>query len=247
MSESGTDLTFADTQLFSGIYFYTYVLICLVIIAGAYYFARKVRLYYETYKALEEIESHFGIVTLGINALEIKYNVHGKGEKKRKRARVSQIEIADVRQLLDESFTKIETLVAHHKTQLMSKIDKIEEKSKNQSLHDEYENENEEMQLNTMLETQINIENYKKETETENQHKKETTIPNDKNLTSTSNTLGLTDMNDIHDPGSILVCKTKTDEYVNLKIVCCWLVYLLYFVFLLFYLFLFCVSCVENN
>ena len=49
------------------------MLITVVLIACAYYFASKIRLYYESYLLLESLERDLGIVTIGINALEIKY------------------------------------------------------------------------------------------------------------------------------------------------------------------------------
>ena len=52
---------------------YTYVLIAFVIVIDAYYFAGKVRLYYESYISLQQIEKQLGQITLGINALGIKH------------------------------------------------------------------------------------------------------------------------------------------------------------------------------
>ena len=49
-------------------------MICFVIIIDGLYFSTKYRLYYESYQLLHDIENEFGIATLGIKALEIKYN-----------------------------------------------------------------------------------------------------------------------------------------------------------------------------
>ena len=49
-------VTFADSELYGGIYFYTYMLITLVILIGSYHFAQKERLHHDSYTALEQVE-----------------------------------------------------------------------------------------------------------------------------------------------------------------------------------------------
>ena len=127
MNSAQSEETFVDTNVFGGIYFYSYVLIFLVIVAGAYYFAGKVRLYYESYKALQDIEEELGIATLGIKALEIKYNIAGKGEKQRKKNKVEHIKITDVKQELNKRFNNVYDIVERHRQQLENRINEIEQ------------------------------------------------------------------------------------------------------------------------
>ena len=127
MSDVDSTTTFADTNVYGGIYFYTYAMICFVIIIGGFYFSTKYRLYYESYQLLHDIENEFGIATLGIKALEIKYNINNKGDKERAREKVLNIEIKDVRHEVKNRFNNICQMVEYHETQLLKKIDKIEE------------------------------------------------------------------------------------------------------------------------
>ena len=63
-------VTFAD--VYGAIYFYSYFLISLVIIFGAYHFSSKVQLYNKSYRILNEIESKLGKIRLAIKGLEKK-------------------------------------------------------------------------------------------------------------------------------------------------------------------------------
>ena len=130
MSNLDSTTTFADTNVYGGIYFYTYVMICFVIIIGGFYFSTKYRLYYESYQLLHDIENEFGIATLGIKALEIKYNINNKGDKERAREKVLSIEIKAVRHEVKKRFNNIYQMVEYHETQLLKKIDKIEKITK---------------------------------------------------------------------------------------------------------------------
>ena len=119
MSDSSTT-AFTNTNVYGGIYFYTYAVICIAIIIGGFYFSSKYKLYYESYQLLHDIENEFGIATLGIKALEIKYNVNNKGDKKCKR------EINHVRYEVKTRFKKIREKINKHEQALNKKIDKIE-------------------------------------------------------------------------------------------------------------------------
>ena len=104
MAESNT-VTFVDSEAFAGIFVYTYVLITFVIVIGAYYFAGKVRLYYESYICLQQIEKHLGRVTLGINALEIKRGLV-RDAKQEKQAKAKKIDTDSVKRNLRNGFAK---------------------------------------------------------------------------------------------------------------------------------------------
>ena len=105
MNDSNT-VIFTNSDAFAGIWVYSYVLITFVIVVGAYYFAGKVRLYYESYIFLQEIEQELGIITLGMNALEMKHGLvrDAKQDKKRK---TRTIDMNSVKRNLRNGFATI--------------------------------------------------------------------------------------------------------------------------------------------
>ena len=164
MNDSPSSITFTDTNVYGGIYFYTYAVICIAIIIGGFYFSSKYKLYYESYQLLHDIEIEFGIATLGIEALEIKYNINNKGDQKRKKEKVANIQIKHVRYELKKRFANIREMINNHEIQLSKKIDKIEEIKNEQQDNDPLptqnntKNDNEtqlalELQLNHEMET----------------------------------------------------------------------------------------------
>ena len=173
MNDSGSQSTFADTKVFGGIYFGAYMLVFVVIIAGAFYFAGRVRLYYESYKALQDIEKELNFATLGIKALEIKCNVDGKGTKPRKKEKVSQITIKDVKCELNKRFSNIDQIIQNHKQQLTNRVDKIQqiksEKTKDQKKDTEKLNKPDENEFGTGLVLSMNIDDEKDENNSDNE------------------------------------------------------------------------------
>ena len=114
--------TFASTQAFATIYFYTYVLISLVIILGAYQIASKVKLYYESYKFLKELESKLGNVTIAINGLEKKYDIYTKYDKKQ---RLNFINVAMIESFIKSNFNEMHQILDKHEQELINKVYKI--------------------------------------------------------------------------------------------------------------------------
>lgn len=159
MSDSTT--TFADTNVYGGIYFCTYIIICLVIIIGGFYFSSKYKLYYETYQALNDIENEFGIATIGVNALEIKYNINNKGDKKRARDKVANVEIKDVRNELKLRFKNIYKIIENHEMHLNHKIDKIE-KVKDEKDDADASNEKDDDTIEAALKLTVELQTKKK-------------------------------------------------------------------------------------
>ena len=173
MNDSASQSTFTDTKVFGGIYFGAYMLVFVVIIAGTFYFAGRVRLYYESYKALQDIEKELNFATLGIKALEIKCNVDGKGTKPRKKEKVSQITIKDVKCELNKRFSNIDQIIQNHKQQLTNRVDKIQqiksEKTKDQKKETEKLNKPDENEFGTGLVLSMNIDDEKDENNSDNE------------------------------------------------------------------------------
>ena len=61
--------TFKDSQIFGGIYFYSYALIIIAILFGALYFATKVTLFHESNQFLQDVTMYLSKCTLSIREL----------------------------------------------------------------------------------------------------------------------------------------------------------------------------------
>ena len=123
MSDSNT-VTFANSDAFAGIWVYSYVLITFVIVVGAYYFAGKVRLYYESYVFLQEIEQELGVITLGINALVMKHGLV-RDAKQDKQRKTRKIDMNSVKRNLRNGFATMHQLLIDHENELLDKINSI--------------------------------------------------------------------------------------------------------------------------
>ena len=139
--------TFADSEGFGGIYCYSYVLIALVIIAGGYQFASKVKLYFESYQLLETIEQELGIITLSINALHVKYGKSKDDDTSyveysvEQKLNVKMIDKAMVNDKIDDEFNKMFQLLENHKQFLKKKIDIITQETDIPEQKDKHDSE----------------------------------------------------------------------------------------------------------
>lgn len=124
------DDNFVNSEAFGAIYFYSYVLVSFVIIFGAYHFASKVRLFYDSYKLLESIEKRLGNITIAINALELKYDCQIEHNNK-KFNKVKFIDVVTIEHLINQEFDEITDLINIHKTQLIEKVHQIDQAGKN--------------------------------------------------------------------------------------------------------------------
>ena len=115
--------TFADTKIFGGIYFYTYVLITLVIMFGAYYFSGQVALYRQSYRMLRDIEFRLGKIRLAMKGLERKFDPNTRNDKKKE---VDCVDLDLIHNLINEEFTGINDTIQQHKQFLLNKAATID-------------------------------------------------------------------------------------------------------------------------
>lgn len=66
---------FTNSQAFAGIYFYNYAVIIISILFGSVWFASKIKLFYQSYLLLTQIESHLARICLAIYGLKKKHEL----------------------------------------------------------------------------------------------------------------------------------------------------------------------------
>ena len=129
--ESGNSLS--NSEAFSGIYFYTYVLITAVIIAGAYHFVGKIRLSFQAYSLLQEMEEHLSIIEIAKQGLVIKLQCLTNSDPQkeifyqRKFKKVKNLTGKSARKLIKETFNKMRELLDSYEEYLVSEVDRIDD------------------------------------------------------------------------------------------------------------------------
>ena len=68
------ETVFSNTEAFAAIYFFSYILIILAIIFGAYHFVGRIRLSYQSYVMLDALLEKLTLIQIGKQALQARYD-----------------------------------------------------------------------------------------------------------------------------------------------------------------------------
>ena len=124
----GSVSTFKDSQIFGGIYFYSFALIIIAILFGALYFTTKVTLFHESNKFLEDVTMYLSKCTLSIRELTKECKQLNETMKLRKVFHVRNFEKSKqvAKGYIHQMFNDIRAILDKHENYLINRIDKIE-------------------------------------------------------------------------------------------------------------------------
>ena len=142
--------TFKDSQIFGGIYFYSYALIIIAILFGALYFTTKVRLFHESNKFLQDVAMYLSKCTLSIRELTkecdklnetIKLKNVFDAEMRMETMKNFQKSQQVCKGYIHQMFNNIHTILDKHENYLLNRIDntKVDYLSKDTSILNQLE------------------------------------------------------------------------------------------------------------